>query len=300
MQNEVVNVQNSVQASQMSLSDYLNQDIVRKKFIDVLNQGANGFISSLLSLVKSSPQLTKSDPKTVMAAAMTAATLKLPINPNLGLAYIVPYNNKGRMEATFQMGYKGFVQLAERTGQYRTINSTVVYEGQIEDIDFITGEIIRGKKISDKVVGYVAYIEFVNGFRKTLYMTRDEMEAHAKKYSQTYKKGFGVWKDNFDAMAMKTVLKLLISKYGIMSIDMQSSDMARALESDNAVVNDACGEPTYTYVDNMPNPSHEAVQEVSFEDVSSDIQDVKKSNTSESQTNEVSQPAPADDDEPEF
>lgn len=227
----------------------VNNDLVRAKFREVLGKNAEAFVGSLLSLVKSNDLLLKAAPNTVIAAAMQAATLKLPINQNLGLAYIVPYWNSKAKEnqAQFQMGWKGFVQLAERTGQYKTINASVVYEGQIEDIDFVTGNIIKGKKISETVVGYVAYIEFLNGFSKTFYMDKDEMERHAMKYSQSYKKGFGVWKDNFDAMALKTVLKLLISKYGIMSIEMESSNLARAIAADQAIVNE---DDTYTYADN--------------------------------------------------
>lgn len=227
----------------------VNNDLVRAKFREVLGKNAEAFVGSLLSLVKSNDLLLKAAPNTVIAAAMQAATLKLPINQNLGLAYIVPYWNSKAKEnqAQFQMGWKGFVQLAERTGQYKTINASPVYEGQIEDIDFVTGNIIKGKKISDVVVGYVAYIEFLNGFSKTFYMDKDEMERHAMKYSQSYKKGFGVWKDNFDAMALKTVLKLLISKYGIMSIEMESSNLARAIAADQAIVNE---DDTYTYADN--------------------------------------------------
>ena len=166
---------------------------------------------------------------------MTAATLKLPINPNLGFAYIIPYGK----EAQFQMGYKGYIQLAMRTGQYKTINAAVVYEGQIEDIDFVTGEIIRGKKKSDKVVGYVAYFELINGFSKMVYMTHEEMLRHAMTYSQAYKydkkngKKSSVWSTNFEAMGLKTVLKQLISKYGIMSIDMQGAGLETALSADS-------------------------------------------------------------------
>jgi recombination protein RecT len=248
-------------AGQQTLQGYLNNAYARKKFDQVLDKGANGFITSLLSLVNSTPQLQKADPATVMSAAMTAATLKLPINPSLGLAYIVPY--KG--QAQFQMGWKGFVQLAERSAQYRTINSGVVYEGQIEDIDFITGEIIRGKKVSDTVIGYVAYIELSNGFKKTFYMTKEEMERHARKFSQSYQadikysKDASIWSKNFDVMAKKTVLKLLISKYGIMSIDMQSSDMATAIASDQAVIHKVGEE--YEYPDNNGNETQESLQE---------------------------------------
>ena len=137
------------------------------------------------------------------------------------------------------MGYKGYIQLAMRTGQYKTINASVVYEGQIEDVDFVTGEIIRGKKKSDKVVGYVAYFELINGFSKMVYMTHEEMLHHAMTYSQAYKydrkngKKSSVWSTNFEAMGLKTVLKQLISKYGIMSIDMQGAGLETALSADS-------------------------------------------------------------------
>ena len=239
----------------------VNNDLVKAKFREVLGKNADAFVGSLLSLVKNNELLLKAAPNTVIAAAMQAATLKLPINQNLGLAYIVPYWNSKAEEnqAQFQMGWKGFVQLAERTGQYKTINASVVYEGQIEDIDFITGNIIRGKKISDTVVGYVAYIEFLNGFSKTFYMSKEEVEAHASKYSQSYRKGYGVWKDNFDAMALKTVIKLLISKYGIMSIEMESSSLARALAADQAIMENE--DEAYTYADNPQDTISVEVQE---------------------------------------
>ena len=266
-----------------SLQNWLSSDNVKQKFIEVLDKGANGFISSLLSLVKSTPQLAEADPKTVLSAAMTAATLKLPINPNLGLAYIIPYRNKGVMQAQFQMGWKGFVQLAERSAQYRTINTSIVYEGQIKDIDFITGEIIRGTKTSDKVIGYVAYIELVNGFKKTLYMSREDMEAHARQYSKSYGydvkngKKSSVWSTNFDAMAQKTVLKLIISKYGIMSIDMHNDGMTTALQSDQAVIH-AVGE-SYEYIDNDDT--------ISVEDTITQVEE-----TAEEEANQVDIPLP--------
>ena len=239
----------------------VNNDLVKAKFREVLGKNADAFVGSLLSLVKNNELLLKAAPNTVIAAAMQAATLKLPINQNLGLAYIVAYWNSRAKEnqAQFQMGWKGLVQLAERTGQYKTINASVVYEGQIEDIDFITGNIISGKKISDTVVGYVAYIEFLNGFSKTFYMSKEEVEAHASKYSQSYRKGYGVWKDNFDAMALKTVIKLLISKYGIMSIEMESSSLARALAADQAIMESE--DETYTYADNPQDTISVEVQE---------------------------------------
>ena len=213
----------------------MRSENIKQKFNEVLDKGAPAFVTSILSLVKSTPQLAAADPKTVVSAAMTAATLKLPINPNLGFAYIVPYKDT----ATFQMGYKGYIQLAMRTGQYKTINASVVYEGQIEDVDFVTGEIIRGKKKSDKVVGYVAYFELINGFSKMVYMSHEDMMRHALTYSQAYKydqksgKKSSVWTTNFEAMGLKTVLKQLISKYGIMSIDMQGAGLETALSADS-------------------------------------------------------------------
>ena len=210
-----------------TIENWVESDNVKKKFQEVLDKGAGAFVTSLLSLVKSTPQLAAADPKTILSAAMTAATLKLPISPNLGFAYIIPYGK----EAQFQMGYKGYIQLAMRTGQYKTINASVVYEGQIEDIDFVTGEIIRGKKKSDKVVGYVAYFELINGFSKTIYMTTEDMLRHAQTFSKSFSRSSSVWKTNFDAMGLKTVIKQLISKYGIMSIDMQS-ELATAISSD--------------------------------------------------------------------
>lgn len=274
-----------VKKEQYSLQQYLNTDLVKQKFHDVLNKGANGFITSLLSLVNSTPQLQRADPATIMSAAMTAATLKLPINPSLGLAYIIPYD-KGYGEnkvtqAQFQMGWKGFVQLAERSAQYRTINTSVVYEGQIEDIDFITGEIIRGKKTSDTVIGYVAYLELVNGFKKALYMTHEEIEHHAMEYSKAYqydkraKKTASVWSTNFDAMAQKTVLKRLISKYGIMSIDTQSDGMATALEADQAIIH----KDGYEYIDNdgtIEKPTQEIDANANSEELTPQLADAKE------------------------
>ena len=259
--NAVVRQQPQTATLRVNFEKAVNNDLVKSKFREVLGKNAEGFVGSLLSLVKNNELLLKAAPNTVIAAAMQAATLKLPINQNLGLAYIVPYWNSRAKEnqAQFQMGWKGIGQLAERTGQYKTINASVVYEGQIEDIDFITGNIIRGKKISDTVVGYVAYIEFLNGFSKTFYMSKEEVEAHASKYSQSYRKGYGVWKDNFDAMALKTVIKLLISKYGIMSIEMESSSLARALAADQAIMENE--DEAYTYADNPQDTISVEVQE---------------------------------------
>ena len=225
-----------------TLHNMLNNNTVKQRFEYILGKKSAGFISSLLSLTNANPKLQECNPQTVLSAAMTAATLDLPINPNLGFAYIVPYRNKGVMQAQYQMGYKGYIQLAMRTGQYKTVNVCPVYEGQIQEIDCFTGEIIRGEKASDTIVGYMAYFKLINGFEKYLYMTVAELEAHGRKYSKAYG---NLWVSNFSAMASKTVLKLLISKYGIMSIEMMG--MEKALAADQAVINP---DGSYNYIDN--------------------------------------------------
>ena len=231
-----------------SLQDLLNSEKIRRRFEALLDKSAQSFMSSILTIVRGNSKLRECSADSILAAAGIAAALKLPINPSLGFAFIVPY--KGH--ATFQIGWKGFVQLAMRSGQYRTLNSGSVREGQIEEIDFVTGEIIRGEKISDEIVGYVAYMELINGFKKSLYMSVDEMQAHAEKYSQSYAydlrsgRKSSVWSTNFDAMAKKTVLKKLLNNFGIISIDQQSAALATALQADQAVIT----EDGFRYIDN--------------------------------------------------
>jgi len=233
---------------QPTLQQLLNLPHIKRRFEELLDKSAPSFISSILTIYNSNAKLRECSLNSILAAAGIAAALKLPINPSLGFAYIVPY--KG--QAQFQLGYRGYVQLAMRSGQYRTMNSGAVRAGQIADIDFITGEIIRGEKISNDVVGYVAYIELINGFEKTLYMSEDELREHAEKYSQSYAydlkydKKSSPWTTHFDAMAKKTVLKRLLSNFGVISIDQQSLALATALQADQAVIT----EDGFRYIDN--------------------------------------------------
>lgn len=235
------------------LKGLLSAESTKKRFFEILGNKSAGFISSVINVVNGNPALQEANPNTVLMSAAIAATLDLPINPNLGFAAIVPYKEKGQAVAQFQMMWRGFVQLAQRSGQYRTLNTTEVYEGEVKSQNRFTGDIVfdpDGRK-SDKVVGYVAYMSLLNGFEKYFYMSRDECEKHAKRYSKTYQKGYGKWKDDFDAMAKKTVLKLLISKYGIMSVDMQ-----KAVEFDQSTVQGDINhieEATAEYMDNEPN-----------------------------------------------
>lgn len=229
---------------QMSLSTYVHKPAIENRFIEVLGEKkAKNFISTLIGIYNGNPKLQECHPVSIVGAAGLAAITDLSISPTLGQAYIVPYKGK----ATFQIGWKGLVQLAHRTGKYTALNAGKVYEGEIERINPVTGEPVVGEKISDKVVGYVAYMRFTNGFEKTLYMTKDEIEAHALKYSQSYAydkrsgKKSSPWSTNFDAMASKTVLKKLLNNYGILS-----TEMVEVIQADQAVVD----RNSFTYVDN--------------------------------------------------
>lgn len=222
-------VQTAESQKAVTIQGLVAQDDIKARFEELLGKKAPGFISSLLAVVNNNKLLAKANPKTIVAAGAMAASLDLPINQNLGFAYIIPYGN----EAQFQMGYKGYIQLAMRTGQYQTINAVEVYEGEIVKQNRFTGEYEFGEKTSDKIVGYIAYFKLVNGFEKYLYMSIEEMQAHAKKFSKNYKGGTEKWGlTDFHSMAIKTVLKRLISKYGILSIEMQGQPMVDAITND--------------------------------------------------------------------
>lgn len=234
----------------LTIKSYFDNINVKKKFEEMLGKRAPQFITSVLQIATSNELLLKADPKSIYSAASVAATLDLPLNQNLGFAYIVGYNQKQKdgsikCVAQFQMGYKGFIQLAQRSGLFKTISSAPIYEGQLVDSNPLTGYIFDfTKKKSDIIIGYAAYFELLNGFQKTLYMTSDELKKHGTKFSQSFKKGYGLWKDDFDSMAQKTVLKLLLSKFAPLSIEMQ-----RAVITDQSIINDEVGEDV-TYVDN--------------------------------------------------
>ncbi len=239
--------------NQMSVKALLERDDVKSKFKEILGKKSTAFITSVLQIVASNDLLKNANPMSIYQAASVAATLDLPINSNLGFAYIIPYRSKdGGQVAQFQMGYKGFIQLAQRTGLFKTISATPVYEGQIVSENPLTGFVFDfTQKKSDKLVGFASYFQLLNGFEKTLYMTVKQLEAHGVKYSQTARKGFGLWKDNFEAMAQKTVLKLLLSKFAPLSVEMQT-----AVVTDQAIVKDA-NTLDVEYVDNTPKPDIE-------------------------------------------
>ena len=231
------------------LPQLLESDGVKKRLNEILGKRANTFATSVIQITKSSDMLANAEPMSVLNAAIISATLDLPLNNSLGFAYIVPFRNTkaNKTEAQFQLGYKGLIQLALRSGQFKNISATPIYEGQLISENPLTGFEFDFTKKSDKVIGYASYFSLINGFEKTLYMTIEDVEAHAKKFSQTFKKGYGIWKDDFHAMAQKTVLKMLLSKYAPLSIDMQ-----KAVTYDQAVINDiqSTDDVNFSYVDN--------------------------------------------------
>lgn len=198
------------------LKGILNNETMQQNFRNILAENAGAFMASIIELYQSDGALQKCDPNRVVLEALKAATLKLPINKQLGFAYIIPYNNV----PTFQLGFRGLIQLAQRSGQYRYINADVVCEGESVNYNRITGMLeISGTAKSEMPVGYFAYFQLLNGFEKCVYWTREKVEAHAKRYSKAWSKADSPWHTNFDAMALKTVLKTIISKYGVMSVE---------------------------------------------------------------------------------
>lgn len=212
---------------------FMGNDATKKRFNDILDKNASSFMASVVNAVSGNDKLAVCEPSSIMNAAFVAAALKLPIDPNLGFAYIIPYNSKNNgNKAQFQLGWKGYVQLAVRTGLYEKINVSEIYEDELEFYNPITGDLkltdINGweerYKTNGKVAGYYALFKLKTGFFKDMFMSHKEVDLHAKKYSQSYKKGWSsIWSTDFDSMAKKTVLKQLLSKYGIMSVEMQQA-----------------------------------------------------------------------------
>lgn len=231
MSKDVARVNKNVE----KLKSVLSADSVREQFENALNENSGAFIASVIDLYGSDNYLQQCDPNAVVMECLKAATLKLPINKQLGFAYVVPY--KGTPQ--FQLGYKGYIQLAMRTGQYKYLNAGTVYEGMDVERDILTGKTtITGEATSDKAQGYFAYMELLNGFSKTVYMTVEEVEAHAKRYSPSYNYKTSAWKTNFDEMATKTVIRNLLSKYGIMSTDMMIAFTSDVEDTEDAIQNE--------------------------------------------------------------
>ena len=274
------------------LKNMLNAESVQAQFKNALGKNSGTFVASVIDLYNGDKSLQQCEPKAVVMEALKAAVLHLPINKALGYAFIIPFNNNRKvkytdeqgvererwekvMEPTFQIGYKGLIQLAMRTGQYRTLNADAVYEGELRKVNKLTGEIaFDGERTSDKVVGYFCYFELLNGFAKTLYMTVEQMAMHAKRFSKGLKKETTVeslinlaalpvsdsnavgWMGNFHGMAIKTVIRNLLSKYGYLSVEML-----------NAIADDYEGETTGSTPEDQ-TPVVMDAEAVVYEDVS--------------------------------
>lgn len=261
------------------LTAYLTNDAVKNQINNIVG-GKNGdrFISSIVSAVQVNPALQECTNPSILSAALLGESLKLSPSPQLGQYYMVPFNNnkKGCKEAQFQLGYKGYIQLAIRSGQYKKLNVLAIKEGELIRFDPLNEE-IEVKLMDDEeareeaeTIGYYAMFEYTNGFRKAMYWSKKKMEKHALAYSKGYKakKGYTFWEKDFDGMAYKTMLRQLISKWGIMSIDMQ-----QAIDSDMAVIHE---DGTKDYVDNGPEDdvvSEQEIQEAETEDAAAEAQE---------------------------
>ena len=232
----------------------LSQDVIKKKFEEALGKKAPMFVSNLTTIMSGSAELQKCEHMSVISSALMAASMDLPLTPGLGFAGIVPYwdTPSQSMKAQFQVMKKGFIQLAQRTGLFKIINVSEVFEGELKSHNKFTGEYIfdeTGKK-SDNVIGYVSYFRLINGFEKYYYMPIEKLDTHAKRYSKSFQRGKGKWADKeeggYEQMCEKTVLKLNLSTYAPLSVDI---NMMNAIVYDQAEIRDVEAKD-YDYMDN--------------------------------------------------
>ena len=204
------------------LKNMLNAPSVKAKFEEMLGKRAPQFLTSITSVVSNNALLQKADASSIVMGAAIAASMDLPLNPNLGYAALVPFNSKEGCFAQFQIMVKGWTDLFLRSGQCQSLINEVVYEGQLVSKNKFTGDYVfdEGAKVSDKIIGVMAYFRLTNGFEKTEYMTIEEVKAHAQKFSQSYRRGAGIWKESFESMALKTVLKKLLVKWAPKTLEM--------------------------------------------------------------------------------
>ena len=250
------------EVKQQSIATFLATDSVKENVAKIVGEkDTQRFISSLVSAVQTNPSLAECTNKSLLNAALLGQSLNLPQSPQLANFYFVPFKNTkaGVTEATFQLGWRGYMALAMRSGQYKKIHVTDIREGELKAYNPIEDEYEFSpitdmqERLKKPVIGYYAYFVLVNGFKKTLYWSREQMDEHAKKYSQSYRKGWdsSLWKSDFDKMAYKTMLRQLISKYGPMSVDME-----RAYVGDQSVIGD---NGNVDYIDNVPDEPEKGV-----------------------------------------
>ena len=300
----------AMQPQKMRFSQAIQTPMYKSLVNNTLGDPARGarFIANITSAVAVNPALQECNPGTILAGALLGESLLLQPSPQLGQFYLVPFKSKAKrdrqgnviepasVKAQFVLGYKGYIQLAMRTGQYRTINADVVYEGEVRKVNKLTGEIaFDGEKTSDKIIGYFCYFELLNGFSKTLYVTVEDMAAYAKRYSPSVKKETTVaqliakandgiigkkvgWEGNFNDMALKTVIRRLLSKYGYLSVEMQ-----------NAMAHDVEDEAMSNRNDTLDNAAAQTVDlsATEYEEVDTETGEVKETGS------EQAAPAPA-------
>ena len=257
MANEIQKAK-TAQPAKVGFTAFVTSNAITNKINQVIGDEKSGkrFISAIVSAVNVNPLLKECDNSSILSGALLGESLNLSPSPQLGMYYLVPFNDKDRGKvATFQLGYKGYIQLAIRSGQYKKLNVIAIKDGELIKYDPLEEEIkvnlIEDEEEREKAptVGYYAMFEYVNGFKKAMYWSKEKMEAHALKYSQGYradkqkKTAYTFWSKDFDGMAYKTLLRQLISKWGIMSVDMQ-----QAYESDMAYIKD---DGSKVYVDNQ-------------------------------------------------
>lgn len=264
--------QNQNLQSMVHPKNILANENMKKKFTEILGKKAPAFMGSILSLYNSDTKFQNVDGYSVINAALLAATLDLPINKEFGFAWIIPYGK----QAQFQVGYKGYVQLALRTGQYKNLNVIEVYEGQLKSYNALTEEMDLEvldsvyEIGSKKIVGYAFYMKLLNGFEKTIYWPVELVRSHAQRFSKTYKNG--PWQTDFDAMAKKTVLKNSLTKWGILSVEMQ-----RAIEIDQSAIEkpinnlDDISSESLNYLDNPESEISKAVDTEYKEEKKEDV-----------------------------
>ena len=258
MANEVA----KTEPKKLGIAGYLAQEAVKQNVANVVgSKDTQAFISSIVSAVQANPGLSECTNASLLSAALLGHSLNLPPSPQLGKMYFVPYKSSktGVTEAQFMLSYKGYLELAMRSGQYRKIHVTDIREGELKSYDPIEDEYVFepitdiAKRSEAPIIGYYGYFILSNGFKKALYWSKEKLEAHAKKYSAAYRKGWdsSLWKTDFDAMAQKTIIRQLISKHGVMSIEMQ-----KGFENDYGVIRE---DGTPDFIDNVPDEPTPAV-----------------------------------------
>lgn len=255
----------------LPLKDFLKQDYVIKEFAKLVQDPTN-FIMSAITTIQQNNFPVDIDRNSVLFGLMNAAILKLPINNNFGLAYLIPYrdNKKGKTYAQFQIGAKGFITLAIRSGLVINFSTTEVYDGQLLEFNPLTGSKFDfSKKQSNKIIGFACYLELKNGFKRTEFMTYEQMMAHAKRYSESFKHNQGAWVTNFIEMGCKTIGKLTLKKY----MPFLTDEIGRALQTDQAVI---VGENEFVYIDNENDD--DVVNEVITKDSKETKKSTKKTN----------------------